>query len=434
MFLTDIIGIVADDLTGANDTALQFKMQGCETFILRDENCIPKNTEGIGVFAISTESRNTDEKTACERVKSVISAFKKSLCTDNIYKKIDSTLRGNIAWEIKTILDETDFDSALIFPAFPGEGRTTIGGYHLLRGFPVERTEFAVDPGSPVYESHIPTLLTNSLPEEYKNKVALIDFHTVKQGAGPILKRMNELVSEGKTFIVADAVTNTDIEQIVFAMTNSGKKILPCGSAGGAAALAKRLFDGYNHEEEKEIIVPKLPTLIVSGSATKVVAAQIERLENDDIDNVYFVEPGVDDIINEDNSEIKEKILNNLHDSNTVVIHTSKLFSDRKSVNDFLIDREFSKEKLLSLICERLGKITADVLAERQAVLVTAGGETAQKCCTFLDCEGLRVVDAVLPAIPLCVDPKGQYIITKSGNLGNTDTLADILIYLREHQ
>ena len=33
MIFTDIVGIIADDLTGANDTALQFHLRGANTRI-----------------------------------------------------------------------------------------------------------------------------------------------------------------------------------------------------------------------------------------------------------------------------------------------------------------------------------------------------------------------------------------------------------------
>ena len=43
MIFSDIVGIIADDLTGANDTALQFHLRGANTKILLDSECIPQN-------------------------------------------------------------------------------------------------------------------------------------------------------------------------------------------------------------------------------------------------------------------------------------------------------------------------------------------------------------------------------------------------------
>ena len=45
MIFTDIVGIIADDLTGANDTALQFHLRGANTRILLDGEYIPQKNE-----------------------------------------------------------------------------------------------------------------------------------------------------------------------------------------------------------------------------------------------------------------------------------------------------------------------------------------------------------------------------------------------------
>ena len=137
MLYPDTIGIIADDLTGANDTALQFFLKGCNTLILYDENGLPESFDKVKVFAISTESRNVSPEDAAKKVKSVASAFRDKLKTENLYKKIDSTMRGNVAAEISALIEEFGYDAALIMPAFPNEGRTTVGGFHLLKGVPV---------------------------------------------------------------------------------------------------------------------------------------------------------------------------------------------------------------------------------------------------------------------------------------------------------
>jgi uncharacterized protein YgbK (DUF1537 family) len=152
------IGIIADDLTGANDTALQFKLNGADTNILLNPFIEPKLSATEQAWAISTESRNINPKDAFENVETATKMFVEKINPDFFYKKIDSTVRGNIAVEILSMLEVLDWDAAVIMPAFPQEGRTTVGGYHLLRGTPIERTEMARDPHSPISESHLPTL------------------------------------------------------------------------------------------------------------------------------------------------------------------------------------------------------------------------------------------------------------------------------------
>ena len=81
----------------------------------------------------------------------------------NFYKKIDSTLRGNVGVEIFALLDILDKDAAIVAPAYIDEGRSTIGAYQLLNGLPIERTQCALDPKAPIYESYIPLILTKDI-------------------------------------------------------------------------------------------------------------------------------------------------------------------------------------------------------------------------------------------------------------------------------
>ena len=159
MIFSDLVGIIADDLTGANDTALQFQQKGANTKILLDSECTPKIKAGTEVWALSSESRNVPTEVALSRVEKAVKTFVENFNFDYYYKKIDSTLRGHIALETLTMLNILEYDAAIVMPAYPQEGRITVGGYHLAKGVPIGRTEMAIDPHAPITESHVPSLL-----------------------------------------------------------------------------------------------------------------------------------------------------------------------------------------------------------------------------------------------------------------------------------
>ena len=278
MILSDLVGIIADDLTGANDTALQFYQRGAKTKILLDYEVTPASQNSAEVWALSSESRNVPADVAISRVERALSNLTENFSFDYYYKKIDSTLRGHIALETLTIVNILDYDASVIVPAFPQEGRITVGGYHLCKGVPIGRTEIAIDPHSPITESHIPTLLRSQLGESSSDIVGTIDLRTVLNGAGPILVRINDLIKEGKRLIVADAASSTDIEQIALAITKSDKKILPAGTAAGANVFSKYWLAGIENENQA-VNTGALPKLIISGTATQITAAQIKKLE-----------------------------------------------------------------------------------------------------------------------------------------------------------
>ena len=434
MFISNNIGIIADDLTGADDTSLQFHLRGANTQILLDYSVIPENKVSTQVWAIPTETRNSDAPTAYERVKQATNVLAETYNVEYFYKKMDSTLRGHIAVEALAMLDALEWDAAVIIPAFPQEGRTTIGGYHLLKGIPIERTEFARDPRFPIYESHIPTVLRNELQNEQDELVDLIELRTVIKGAGPILKKMNELIEKGVKLIVVDAMSVTDIEQVVLAIEKSSYKILPCGSAGCAQVLGNVwLPETENHQQEKTI--PSLPKLLVSGSATQTTALQIQKLQDDDdIENTYFIALKMEDILEGVTDTIVKRVSENLVKDNVVVVHTSDLTVDSKIISQILFENELSKTQFLSKISEYLATLTKRVLFNRDAILITVGGETSFKCCKAINSNSLQIIDAICPAIPLCLDTKAQWVVTKSGNLGNSNALIDILKYFEHHE
>lgn len=434
MILSDLVGIIADDLTGANDTALQFQQRGANTKILLDVECEPKAKSGTEVWALSSESRNVPVEVAISRVERAVTTFTENFSFDYYYKKIDSTLRGHIALETLTMLNILEYDAAIIIPAFPQEGRITVGGYHLAKGVPIGRTEMAIDPHAPITESHVPTLLKMQLGEPASEIVGTIDLRTVMNGAGPVLMRINELLAEGKKLIVADATSLTDIEQIALAINKCDKKLLPTGTAAGAQILSKYWLAGIE-KEPVNISLGKLPKLIISGTATQITANQIKKLEqSDEYEDVNFIALESEEILAGVSDNLVERILSNLKSNVTVCIHTSDLVAKFDGFSDDSFNAELTKEKFASMITDFLADLTKKVLSKIDVILITLGGETSYKCCKSIGSNELQLIDEVVPAISLCSDINKKWLITKSGNLGNSNTLIEILNYLKHYE
>jgi uncharacterized protein YgbK (DUF1537 family) len=434
MIISNLIGIIADDLTGANDTALQFHLRGSNTQILLDYEAYLQNIKNAQTWAISTETRNVEPEVAYSRVKAATKVFIEKLNLEFFYKKIDSTLRGNIAVETLAMLEVLNWDAAVIVPAFPSEGRITVGGYHLLKGIPIERTELARDVHSPIFESNVPTLLKSQLDEDKKDLVGLVELSTIMKGAGPILFKINELIAQGKKLIVADAVSITDIEQIVLAINKSDYNILPSGSAACAQVLGNIWLPDMKNKHIPKTI-PELPKLIVSGSATQITELQIKKLvNNDEFENTYFINLDLKTIIEGVNDNLVKRVLNNLGHNNIVVVHTSYLIKDFDGFSDECLEAGLTKSKFASKITDFLAELTKKIVNQRDLILITLGGETSYKCCHAIDSLQLQLVDEVAPSIALSIDTKAQWIVAKSGNLGTSNTLIDILNYFETHE
>jgi uncharacterized protein YgbK (DUF1537 family) len=125
-----MICVIADDLTGANDTGVQFAKNGCETMvsILEDKSFKVVVPDDLDVMVIDTETREVGEKIARSRIKNIL---KKLNITkkDIVYKKVDSTLRGNTGAELEEIMTILNRDICIFSPSYPSYQRITVGFY-----------------------------------------------------------------------------------------------------------------------------------------------------------------------------------------------------------------------------------------------------------------------------------------------------------------
>ena len=139
--------IVADDFTGSNDTGVQMRKRGIPVDVILFPETIATLESSI---VLDTESRNIPGEKSAKKVKNQLGSLLENNKFDIIYKKIDSTLRGNIKEEISVVKELMGAEKIVFAPAFPVIGRTTMAGRHYLNGVPILETEMAKDPIKPV--------------------------------------------------------------------------------------------------------------------------------------------------------------------------------------------------------------------------------------------------------------------------------------------
>ncbi len=433
MIISDMIGIIADDLTDVEETALQFHLKGANSQILLDFNSSPQNVKNSQVWAVSTATRNKPIDFAYEEVKKATQQFLDNLNLDYFFKKIDSALTGHIGIESLAMLDVLGWDAAVIVPACPSRNKITVGGYQLIKGQPIERTEYARDNLNPLYESHVPTMVKKQLGQERADLVATLDLQTIMKGAGPILQKINTFAKEGKKLIIADAVSIVDIEQIVLAMEKSELKILPVGTTSLAQVLGNIWLQPIKTIPTEKYI-PEMPKLILSGTGTQTTINQLEHLEaSEDFENKYFVELDMNTVLGGVNKNFVDNIVNKLGENNIVVINASNLINNFDGFSDDSLNADMTKYKLTEHVSVFLAELTKEVVSQKEVILITLGGETSYKCCTEINSNQLQIIDEVVPAVALTLDHKAQWIISKSGHIGSENSLVEILHYIQKH-
>ena len=412
------LAVIADDITGANDTGVQFKKAGFNTIIAVNDKYIEEVIDRADVVVINTDSRTDPQEVAYKKVRTVAKIIKKA-GIKTIYKKIDSTLRGNIGAELDAIMDELKIETCIVAPAFPANGRITIGGYQLVNQIPISESEFGYDPLNPIKESHVPTLLQR----QTRRKVGHVELSYVERGTEPLAHEFLNQQKKGNEIIVVDATTLYHLRRIAKAALISKMSDLTCGSAGLAEALSYEIK-----------LIDRCPVLVVSGSVNEVTRRQILKAEQALDVQVIDVDPrkifGDSKSKQKEIKKIVERAINALKNGKNLIIASARR-------PEFILKAETRTDisQVAEAISSTLGEITAKIV-DRLKVggLVLTGGSTAQKVCLTLGAKGIWIKDEVLPGIPLGKLADGKYkglnVITKAGGFGDENAIINAIRYL----
>jgi uncharacterized protein YgbK (DUF1537 family) len=274
--------IVADDLTGAADCGMACLAAGLDTVVVLKDN---EPTPGTEVVSVDAATRRLSSLQATERTTHLTRQYL-SPQTRILFKKLDSTLRGHVAQEIAAVLSVARSVHgahciAIVAPAFPAMGRTTVGGRQFVRGVPVETTEVwhreALNASA-----YLPGRLS-----EHGLRTTHIDLHTVRSE-----KRLSDVLAGAKVqhdAAVCDAETDEDLRAIVRAGMTLQTSIVWAGSAGLVAQLPQAMgvgpetrkspaANGASRSAKGPSPSTEGPLLFVIGSPSQASREQIPRL------------------------------------------------------------------------------------------------------------------------------------------------------------
>lgn len=227
------VRILADDLTGALDSAAAFAVPGRTVRAL----WTAPGDDDRASLAIDAGTREHPAAEAAARV----AALARHLSVGVALKKIDSLMRGSPAEELAACLAH-GFDGCVLAPAFPAQGRITRGG-----------VQHAPGPGGP---APVGVDLAGRLAALGLAPVRIADPDAVATAEGRVL--------------LCDATSDADLAAIVAAGRRRPGRVLWCGTGGLAAALA----DGVPPPPR----LPAGPVLFVIGSEHPVSRAQMAAL------------------------------------------------------------------------------------------------------------------------------------------------------------
>jgi uncharacterized protein YgbK (DUF1537 family) len=403
--------IVADDLTGAADSATAFAKRRLSTRVVWGD-ARPESHAGIFALSFDVASRALDAASAARRHMDVL--HRCAAGRPRVYKKIDSTLRGHPAAEIAAMLDvlgAREFvDRAVLAPAFPAGGRTTRDGRVFVHGVPLEFTEFWPEGRDPDLAPLIPLL------EHAGLHAHLVPLDVVRGPPERLAAALDPRApSHGPAIAVCDAETEADLDRIAAATPRSATFCI--GSGGFLNSLARlESSDAPARAASPRCGPASNGALIVVGSqarASRAALAEVSRLSNV---RRISVDP------QDDHAALLDREM------------VSDLARTLAGGDDVIIDL-VSPDDAASLQPAAVSALARDLapLAASASALGATGGDTAAALCARWGITGITLVDEIEPGMSLGVTLGAVSVplVTKSGGFGDRGSLTRLAERLR---
>ena len=415
-------------MTGGGDTGAQFAKKGLRTLLVTPAISagLPADYLKWDVLVLNTHSRALDAAQARQAVAAVLQRLDLTRF-GVIYKKIDSTFRGNIGGEVDAILETSGLPVGFLTPAFPEMGRTVKDGILLVKGTPVAETEASWDPVCPVNDSN----LANLLRRQSSCGIDLVDHRQIASTLGSLKEVVYRKRQAGAKILIFDGLGRKDLEAI--AEVGFGLQPLPLfiGSAGLAEAVASRFAEKIRQTmATPSASASAAHALVVCGSASAVSRRQLAQVAQDtgfphiEIRSSFALQAPSDRAAEE--GTIRRTASDALR-RGSVILSVSPERTAASGVDDRLAAQA---------IAEALGGIAATALAgsgvsPHDVALILTGGDTAMAVLAPLGIEGIEIGGELLEGIMAGRVTGGRFsdaqVATKAGAFGKDDALLQVV-------
>ena len=415
------LAVIADDLTGAADTGIKF-CRTCAPVYLFSHLHLPvcRLTLKPGAISVFTNTRNLSTK----EIRKVLAGTARELQywqSRQIYKKIDSCMRGQVGLECEILLASLDLKVCFIAPALPDQGRTTVHGVHLLNGTPVAETEIGRDPVCPVRESRLAVLIA----AQSRSSVGQIDVDLLEQGVEAVSSNVAKKIGSGVRHIVFDAVVQAHLDLITELALNRFPSTLLAGSAGLAESLAAQLSNHGNQSlvEENQLKPPEsVQLLMICGSASDTIQLQVNELIRNRPCRREVLE--AETLANPHKQALRRSLA--LTAAHTLSRHCLVLQIEPP-------DRSGGSTRG-DLLIKGLAEVVFNIIEEtKPGALFLSGGDTATAVLDRLNSHLIRLeaelMNGLVKGTIMDGALLGRSVVTKAGSFGGPETLIKLYDY-----
>jgi D-threonate/D-erythronate kinase len=430
------LAIIADDLSSATDCGAQVVRSGLSVVVPLQGYSLPIQARAAQVISVDTDSRSLSADRAYAKARVATQQLVAEGWTD-FYKSVDSTLRGNLGAEIEAVLDVVKPDCAIIAPAFPKYGRTTVDGVQYLHGRPLHETEFGTDPTAAVRDADI----ARRLAEGSHRKAGRLTLDQLRGGPTQIKSVVRGLLADGIELLVVDIAEQADLKRICLGLSQSDLRIVWVGSTGLAEFVPLALevasaSDMFSQEHPLDL----RPALALVGSASETTRQQLDYAQTNNQLNIICLDPArmIQDVTTaaaelEQASSNLRAVIDSGHNVALVVNASRDEIAATQQLGAAL---NLSAAQVAQRIVDGLAQAASRLVRDgRISGIVATGGDTANALCNALGAQALEILDEVEAGIPIMrlLGDQSLALVTKAGGFGSPAAIVDALVKVKQY-
>lgn len=406
-----MLGVIADDFTGASDIASFLVENGLKTVQMNGVSDCALQSQ-VDAIVISLKSRSNPVEEAIAQSLQALEWLQQNGCKQFYFKycsTFDSTEKGNIGPVTDALLDALQDDFTMICPALPVNGRTIFNGYLFVGNVLLNESGMQNHPITPMKDANLVRLMD----KQARGKTGLVSYSDLMKGADFVKSRFAELKQQGFRYAVVDSVDNSQLAVLAEAIADFK---LVTGGSGLAAYMAARLSGGK--QGDNALLPNKAKTVVLSGSCSVMTNKQVAKYA-EKAPHVYLdVAQSISNPAYAD--ELAQWVLANLNHTLAPMVYATVSPEKLKQ-----IQAEFGADKASHAIENTFAQLAEKLKAAGVVNFITAGGETSSIVVQQLGFTGFHIGKQIAPGVPwLKALDDNIFLALKSGNFGTEDFFA----------
>ncbi|GLK84078.1 3-oxo-tetronate kinase [Ancylobacter defluvii] len=410
-----LLGVIADDFTGASDIANTLARGlpgrgGLRTaqFLGVPRASAPANIEA-GVVALKSRSIAAGEAVA--QSLAALDWLLAQGCGQIVFKycsTFDSTPEGNIGPVGEALARRLGVAGVVACPAFPTMGRTVYQGHLFVRDRLLNESGLEHHPITPMTDADI----RRWLARQSRDPVGLVAWQTLSAGPASLRAALDQAAAHGERLVIVDAIRDADLVTIAEACRED---VLITGGSGVALGLAENFIRrGAVRGGAQTVAGVAGPEAILAGSCSGATRGQIDRHIGGhpslpiDVDAVMAGGVTAD--------QLAAFLL--AEAGRAPLVYSSATPQQVRS-----LQQRYGRERVSGTLDALFGEVAVKLVAQGVRRLVVAGGETSGAVASALDLGALTIGPEIDPGVPVLVSQgeRPVALALKSGNFGGPD-------------